>query len=233
MLGELRVGLHYVFTDQIMRGVLISFLAMMTGLGAANVTFVPLLINELGMKEEGLGLVRFSQTLGIILSSAVITAIAARYKARDLIGLSMITFGIMTLVVSVVDNYALMVAVLFLVGLTISPPQIIGSTLIQRHVPSEKLGRASGAQGTIINVANIASMGAAGILMDEIGAREVFALSGVLIFSAGFVAWWVLRDIQNVPEHMEEAASSPGVPSSSPREVEPSAESVSTASQPK
>lgn len=196
MAGELWVGLRYVLTDQVMRGVLISFLALMTGLGAANVTFVPLLIDELGMPEEGLGPIRASQTLGIILSSAIITAIAARYKARDLIGLSMVIFGITTLAVSITTNYALMLIVLFLVGLTISPPQIVASTLIQRHVPSEKLGRASGAQGTIINVANIASMGAAGLLMDEIGAREVFALAGAMIFCAGFVSWWVLRGVE-------------------------------------
>ena len=67
---------------------------------------------------------------------------------------------------------------------------------MQRHVPSEKLGRASGAQGTIVNVANIASMGAAGYLMDVIGAREVFSLAGVLIFAAGIVSWWVLRSVR-------------------------------------
>lgn len=194
---ELSIGLRYVFTDQVMRGVLISFLAMFLGLGAANVTFVPLLINELGMAEEGLGLVRFSQTLGIILGSAfVATSLTRRYQPGTLIGGSMVLFGITTIIVSAVGNYALMVGVLFVVGLTISPPQIIASTLMQRHVPGEKLGRASGAQGTIVNVANILSMGAAGLLMDEIGARPIFTISGVLIFSAGFVSWWVLRNVR-------------------------------------
>lgn len=208
MVSELLVGVRYVFTDQVMRGVLISFLALMLGLGAANVTFVPLLINELEMREEGLGLIRFSQTIGIMMgSAAVTTSLAARYRARDLIGLSMISFGVMTVVVSVVQNYALMVGVLFLVGLTIAPPQIVASTLMQRHVPSARLGRASGAQGTIVNVANIASMGAAGLLMDEIGARTVFTIAGVLIFSAGIVSWWVLRDIRDDPPSPAESAA--------------------------
>jgi MFS family permease len=206
MSGELMVGLRYVLTDQIMRGVLISFLALMLGLGAANVTFVPLLINELGMAEEGLGVIRFSQTIGIIAGSTIITAIAARYKARNLIGLSMVVFGVTTLIVAVVTSYPLMVIVLFFVGLVIAPPQIVASTLMQRHVPSAKLGRASGAQGTIVNVANIASMGAAGFLMDEIGARQVFALAGALIFVAGFVSWWVLRGVEDVPDNADALA---------------------------
>jgi len=206
VLGELMVGLHYVFTDQVMRGVLISFLALMLGLGAANVTFVPLLINELGMREEGLGLIRFSQTIGIMLGSATVTtSLARRYQARDLIGLSMVAFGVMTVVVSVVENYALMVGVLFLVGLTIAPPQIVASTLMQRHVPSAKLGRASGAQGTIVNVANIASMGAAGLLMDEIGARTVFTIAGVFIFVAGIVSWRALRNVRDDSENVPAA----------------------------
>lgn len=204
MLGELAIGLRYVVTDQVMRGVLISFLALMLGLGAANVTFVPLLIDELGMREEGLGLIRFSQTLGIILGSALVTTtLAQRYKARDLIGLSMLAFGVTTVIVSVVNNYALMVAVLFAVGLALSPPQIVASTLMQRHVPSAKLGRASGAQGMIVNVANIASMGAAGLLMDEIGARAVFMAAGLLIFVAGIVSWLVLRGVEDAPEDPE------------------------------
>lgn len=208
MSGELIVGLRYVFTDQVMRGVLISFLALMSGLGAANVTFVPLLVNELHMAEEGLGLIRFSQTVGIILGSALVTtSLAARYKARDLIGISMLIFGITTIMVSVVRNYALMVAVLFLVGLFISVPQIVASTMMQRHVPSAKLGRASGAQGTIVNVANIASMGAAGLLMDEIGARMVFTSAGIVIFIAGIVSWWVLRDVEDVPDDEDETGT--------------------------
>lgn len=200
MVSELLVGLRYVLTDQVMRGVLISFLALMLGLGAANVTFVPLLIDELGIPEEGLGLVRFSQTLGIIIGSAFVTVIAARYRARSIIGVSMIAFGITTVMVSVITSYPVMVGVLFLVGLALSPPQIVASTMMQKHVPSEKLGRASGAQGAIVNVANIASMGAAGFLMDEIGARMVFTLSGVIIASAGGVSWWVLRNVENIPD---------------------------------
>lgn len=207
--GELWAGLRYVLTDQIMRGVLVSFLAMMLGLGAANVTFVPLLINELGMPEEGLGVVRFSQTLGIIAGSAIVaTSLTKRFRPGTIIGGSMVAFGIMTMAVSVVGSYALMVAVLFVVGLTISPPQIVASTLMQRHVPSEQLGRASGAQGTIVQVANITSMGAAGLLMDEIGSRLVFTLAGLLIFSAGFVSWRVLRGVSETPD--EESTSTPG-----------------------
>ncbi len=200
-LAELWIGLKYVFTDQVMRGILISFMAMFLGLGAANVTFVPLLINELGMPEEGLGVIRFSQTVGIIMGSAVVaTSLAKRYRPGTLIGGSMVIFGVTTIIVSIVANYPLMIFVLFLVGLAIAPPQIVASTLMQRHVPGEKLGRASGAQGTIVNVANILSMGAAGLLMDEIGARLVFTFSGLLIFSAGFVSWWVLRDVKRVSE---------------------------------
>lgn len=216
--AELWIGLKYVFTDQIMRGVLISFMAMFLGLGAANVTFVPLLINELGMPEEGLGVIRFSQTVGIIVGSAIVaTSLAKRYRPGTLIGGSMVAFGVTTIIVSVVANYPLMIFVLFLVGLTISPPQIVASTLMQRHVPGEKLGRASGAQGTIVNVANILSMGAAGLLMDEIGARLVFTFSGILIFSAGFVSWWVLRNVQRETEDQPiERATAPATPQETP-----------------
>ncbi len=200
MASELVVGVRYTVTDPIMRGVLISFLAMMLGLGAANVTFVPLLVNELGMNEAGIGPIRFSQTAGIILSSTAISALAVRYRPRNLIGLGMLAFGVTTIIVAVTNNFVVMIGVMFLVGLTIAPPQIIAATLMQQHVPEEKLGRASGAQNTIVNVANIASMGAAGYLMDRIGARSVFASAGIVIFLAGIVSWWALRSVDDAPQ---------------------------------
>ncbi|WP_119073055.1 MFS transporter [Aggregatilinea lenta] len=209
MAGELVVGVRYTLTDPIMRGVLISFLAMMLGLGAANVTFVPLLIDELGMNEAGIGPIRFAQTAGIILSSTAISALAARYRARNLIGLGMLAFGVTTVMVAVTENFWVMLGVMFLVGLAISPPQIIAATLMQQHVPQEKLGRASGAQNTIVNVANIASMGAAGYLMDRIGARSVFASAGLVIFLAGIVSWWALRGVEDAPPVAERAEGEP------------------------
>ncbi len=202
MIADLRFSVRFVFTDQVMRGVLLSSLALMAGLGAANVTFVPLLIDELGMPEEGLGAVNFAQTLGIITSSALVTTATVRKRSpAAIIGGSTLAFGIMTVVVSVTGSYGLMLVVLFVVGMTISPSSIVSSTLIQRHVPSEKLGRASGARGTIVNVANITSMGIAGPLMDRIGARHVFTLAGMTIATAGLIAWWVLRGVPHVPEH--------------------------------
>ncbi len=208
MAADLRFSLRFVFTDQVMRGVLLSSLALMAGLGAANVTFVPLLIEDLGMPEEGLGAIRFAQTLGIITSSALVTTAAVRKRSpAAIIGGSTVAFGLMTVVVSLTPTYGLMLAVLFAVGLTISPSGIVSSTLIQSHVPSEKLGRASAARGTIVNVANIASMGIAGPLMDRIGARHVFTLAGVIIAGAGMVAWRALHGVPHVPEAAQSSES--------------------------
>jgi len=212
MINELIIGVRYVLTDQVMRGVLLTFVALYLGLGAANVTFVPLLIDELGMKSTGLGLIRFSQSMGIILGSAAIGGIATQYKARDVIGISMVLFGMTTILTAITPTYSLMVLVLFLVGLAISPPQIVAPTLMQRHVPSEKLGRASGSQNTIVTIANIASMGAAGYLLDMISARTIFAVSGALIFLAGFVSWWVLRNVEGEQPEPIPVSSVPEMP---------------------
>ena len=202
MIADLRFSVHFVFTDQVMRGVLLSSLAVMAGLGAANVTFVPLLIDDLGMPEEGLGAVRFMQTLGIITGSVLVTTATMRKRSpAAIIGGSTLAFGLMTVVVSVTGSYGLMLIVLFVVGLTISPSSIVSSTLVQSHVPSEKLGRASSARGTIVNVANIASMGVAGPLMDRIGARHVFTLAGAIMAGAGVVSWLALRGVPHAPEH--------------------------------
>ena len=60
--------------------------------------------------------------------------------------------------------------------------------MVQTAVPDELRGRASAANNAIISVANLISMGAAGILADFVGVRTVFVISGGVVVVAGFVA---------------------------------------------
>ena len=90
-------------------------------------------------------------------------------------------------------------AILFLAGLTITPVQAAGSTIIQTTVPDEMRGRTGSANNALITIAQLVSMAAAGLLADSFGARNVFILGGVIVALAGVVAMLIFRGVDLEP----------------------------------
>jgi predicted MFS family arabinose efflux permease len=66
-------------------------------------------------------------------------------------------------------------------------------TIIQTSVPDEQRGRTSAANNSVITIANLLSMAAAGLLADAIGTRGVFVAGGVVVMLAGLLSAMSVR----------------------------------------
>jgi MFS family permease len=197
--GELAEGVRTTFSNRILSGTILAFAVTMLGLGAVNILLVPLLIDDLQVSETWFAAIEFSQTGAMVLAGALMTVLAAKLKPTRILTLALIGLGGAVVLMSLPTSVWHVMAILFLAGLTITPVQAAGSTIIQTTVPDEMRGRTGSANNALITVAQLVSMAAAGLLADAIGARNVFILGGVLVALAGVIAMFIFRGVEFKP----------------------------------
>ena len=196
---DLREGLSVTFSNRMLTGAIVAFAVTMLGIGAVNILLVPLLVDDLQVQETWFAAVELSQTAAMIIAGGLMTVLASRFKATNILSIALFGLGIAVALMSLPTNVWHIMAILFLAGLTITPVQAAGSTIIQTAVPDELRGRTGSANNALITTAQLVSMGAAGFLADLMGARMVFVLSGGLVATAGLVALLIFRGVQVEP----------------------------------
>jgi MFS family permease len=186
--SELSGGLRVIFGNRVLVGTLVAVGVTMLGMGAVNVLFVPLAVNELHMPEIWFGALEFAQTLAMVLSGALVASIAARLKPTRMISPGLVVLGIVTALFAAAQNVWHLAIILFAMGGTIPPIQASVSTLTQTAIPDELRGRIGAALGMMVTTANLLSMAFAGLFGELVGIRNVFALSGVVVVLAGLAS---------------------------------------------
>jgi len=188
ILSELMEGMRVIFTSRILIGVLVSAAIVMLGLGAVNVLFVPLLVNELKLPETWFGAIEAAQVAGMVLGGALTALLAARLRPTRIISLGLAGLGVCIALVAWVTHVWQIMLLLLPAGLMMTPVNAAIATLTQTLVSDDLRGRIGSALQTMIGAANITSMALAGVLAEIVGVRNVFLLAGLMAVLAGIVA---------------------------------------------
>ena len=194
--GELVGGLQITFGNRILAGTILALGVTMLGLGAVNVLLVPLIVNDLQIPETWFAGVEFAQTSAMILSGALVTVLAAKFKPTQILAVSFVGVGLVIGLMSGVSAAWHLILILFAAGWFITPLQASAQTIAQTAVPDEVRGRTGAANNAFITTANLISMAAAGMLADAIGVRTVFIISGIVVASAGLIAALMFRGVE-------------------------------------
>lgn len=194
--AEMKAGFRVMVDIRPMRAVLISLSVTMLGLGAVNVLFVPFITADLMVSEAFLGAVEASQVAGMVISGTVVAVLATRLRPSSLVSVGLVGVGVFIGSISGVNAIWQIMVLLFFVGLFVGPVQAGANTLSQTLVDDSMRGRVSGALNTLLSASNVASMGLAGLAAATIGTRNVFLVSGSLVFVSGLLAYWLFRDLR-------------------------------------
>jgi MFS transporter, DHA3 family, macrolide efflux protein len=197
---EMKRGFSVMIGSRPLRAVLISMSVTMLGLGAVNVLFVPLLIDELMVSEAFFGAIEASQVAGMVISGTVVAVLATRLKAPTLVSLGLIGVGVFIGAVSGATAVWQIMVILFFVGLSVGPVQAGASTLSQTLIEDSMRGRVGGALNTLLSGANVLSMGLAGVAAAAIGTRNVFLAAGLLCTLSGVLALWLFRGMRHAED---------------------------------
>ena len=193
--ADLKEGLKLLTSSRGMRGLLLAASVAMLGLGAINVLFVPLVIEDLQASTAWFGAIEASQVIGMVRAGAVVAIISKRLRINTMMGASLGVVGGAIAVLSQVVFPWQMMNVLFIAGLGITPLQAGAATLAQTLVEPSLIGRSSAALNSAISASSIVSMGLAGVFATAVGVRNVFVISGVITIVAGIVAYGLLAGV--------------------------------------
>ena len=165
----------------------------MLGLGAVNVLFVPLIVNDLQVAPTWIALVELAQTIGMLAAAGLVAVLVRRLSPTTIITVGLagigICIGLMTGVAQVWQVLLIMLAV----GLCVTPLQAMVQTMVQTSVADATRGRVVSIVHAAISTATVTSMAVGGVLGDLIGIRSVFLVASLFVLVAAAMSWVMFR----------------------------------------
>lgn len=198
-LSQIRDGIKISFGSRLLAGNIVALGLTMLGAGATNVLTVPLMVNDLGISETWMGATGISETAAMIISGSLIAAMSSRLNPLRMVPWALAGFGASMIMVFAVHNIWQVMAVLFMSSLFIPAINSPTQTILKSAVPDALRGRVNSARMVIVMMANLTSMGAAGVLADKLGTGNVFIISGSLAVLGGLAAALIFRGVRLEP----------------------------------
>ena len=190
---EVRTGISAVAGSPKLVATIVAACAVMLGVGAVNVLFVPLLINDLGVSPAFFGVIDGAQMLGMVAAAALLSARLAFYPTSRVLVTGMLCLAGFTAALAGVGSVWHVVVLLFVAGVIVTPVQASLATLVQTGAGIEMRGRVSALLNSATSGASVLSMAFAGLAGDLLGARTVFVLCAGVIAAGALFALVLFR----------------------------------------
>jgi MFS transporter, DHA3 family, macrolide efflux protein len=195
-LGE---GLAIVRGSRALLGSLIGAAVSMLGLGAVNVLFVPLLVQDLKVNPAWMAGIELAQTVAMIMAAGVVAILARRLAPTTIITLGLAGIGLCIGLMSGVTAVWQVILLLFAVGWMLTPLQAMLQTIVQTASTDATRGRVVSILQASMSTASVASMAIGGVLGDLVGIRTVYLAAAVVVLTAAGAALLVFRGVSGRP----------------------------------
>ena len=199
VLPSLREGLAIVRGSRALSGSLIAAAVSMLGLGAVNVLFVPLVVNDLRVDPTWMAGIELAQTAGMILAAGAVAFIARRLAPTTIITLGLAGIGLCIGLMAGVSAVWQVIILLFVVGWMVTPLQAMLQTIVQTTAGDATRGRVVSLLQASLSTASVASMAIGGILGDLIGIRSVYLAASAIVLLAAVIGWILFRGVTGRP----------------------------------
>jgi DHA3 family macrolide efflux protein-like MFS transporter len=179
--ADLKDGLNYTFTHDLVRWVMIVF-AVVFLLAVAPSNLSPLFIaRNFGTEVWKLTVAEVTFSLGMALGGALLALFAKKVnRIAMIIGVS-IFFGFVTIGMGLSTNLIVFCILFFVIGVAVPSFYTSAMTMLQETVEPERQGRVFGFVGIVIALAMPVGMAVLGPLADVIPIEQLFIACGIIM----------------------------------------------------
>ncbi|MCP2244890.1 MFS transporter [Lentzea aerocolonigenes] len=189
LFSDARAGLGEIWHNRALRIIFLGFCGVVACTAIDDVAIVMLTKDVFHASDSAVGLLLASVGIGLLAGYLLLARGAARASMVALLVAGFVISSAGNLLTGVASGVALAFVLQTVRGLGIAAMDVAHSTLIQRLVPGDRTGRVFGNFYGGIGVAAAVSYVGGGLLLDAVGPRLTFLLSG----GAGvLVALWVV-----------------------------------------
>jgi MFS family permease len=192
-------GLAIVRGSRALSGSLLAAGVSMLGLGAVNVLFVPLIVEELEVHPTWMAGIELAQTSAMIMAAGVVAILARRLAPTTIITIGLAGIGVCIGLMAGVSAVWQVLVLLFVVGWMITPLQAMLQTIVQTTATDATRGRVVSLLQACLSTASVASMAIGGVLGDLIGIRSVYLAAAVIVLAAAGIAFLIFRGVSGRP----------------------------------
>ncbi len=187
VLENLRHGARFLWSNEILRSLLWLGVGSAITIGAWNVLLLPFAERALHATEFVYGLQEALTSVGFIIGSFAMAAVAGRLREGQWIVISLVGGGVLGAIYAFTTSIPFAVAIIAVSGFFNAPAGIARRLLVQRNTTREVRGRVNSVFFVVRDVFFLAGMGLAG-LADIIDVRIVFAAASIGTLALGLVA---------------------------------------------
>ncbi|MGC4190972.1 MAG: MFS transporter [Thermomicrobiales bacterium] len=177
-LADVKIGLHYVWSNGMLRTlILVSLIVNMVFSPVFGVA-VPVLAKNRFDDASALGMMMSGVGAGLLAGSLLYGAIGNRVSAYRLALTAVAGLGLPLAAVSLTSSLPVIIGLLFVVGLGSGITNPLIATIIQGRTPSDMLGRVWGTLGAGAMLATPLGMLLGGVVVSRAGLGASFLISG-------------------------------------------------------
>lgn len=178
---DISEGLRTMAGSKPMRAVAILYAVGMLGVGSVFVLVVPYVQREFQGGPLQIGLLETAMACGILIGAAGVgTEIAGRVATGHLMLGASVIGAASVACLGLVPAYVLALVLLVFMGATAGTVQSIAGAVVLNEVPQRHQGKANSTLNMLLSLANMASMGLAGLFAALFGVRGTFVIGGLV-----------------------------------------------------
>ncbi len=194
--AEWLAGLRLVQRERLLAGLFVVLGVALLGDSIITVLIVPLVKTLLGGGALELGWMMAAQGTGGLVGGLLAGLLGKKIAPRHLVSLGLMATALVILAVINLPWLPLTVLLMALIGVVSVTWMVSSQTLLQLGVSDQYRGRVFGTFGAVSALMSLIGLGLGGVLGDVAGVLLMASLGAALYFTAGLLAWGLLRPAQ-------------------------------------